>query len=81
MIRKMMLLKALDKDVTVSLNELKEEWQEMFELLFSQDHTYTLKSFLKEDYYDDDDYLLNVETEQCVKANDYFHKYAPQLVH
>ena len=63
---------------------LKRDWIDFFEYLLdedTEDEKPTLKEFIEQDYYDQNEYILDESTGKVVKANDFFHKVAIELIH
>ena len=75
------VLEALDENEVLSLEDLKKEWMESYEDIRNQDPSYSLKEFMHTKYYDESQYLLDIESGFAIKANDYFMHVVRQLLH
>ncbi len=65
-------------DMTVTLDDLKNEWSEMFDRMEDEMGTLSYEKYMESDYYDPMTYILDTRTGICYKANDFFHEHVRQ---
>ncbi len=62
-------------DAVYSIDDLKNEWSEMFDYTEDALGPVSYERYTQSDYYDDTTYILDTKTHICYKANDFFHEH------
>ena len=54
--------------------DIRKTWIKCYEDLKKETPDFKIEDFIREDYYDEGEYIFDTDSGVCYRANDYFHK-------
>lgn len=70
----MLLFLQVTENPYKDIEEIRKHYEIIYDDLHETDPSYGWNEFVKDDYYDENEFIFDTESGKCYDANEFFHK-------